>query len=295
MSGTRVDEDSFRSWDGTELFYRAWRPVEPGRCGVVVFHGGHEHSGRFTPVVEALDLPGVAFFGWDARGHGRSPGRRGYARGFQDLVCDADAFLHAVSERHSIRPEDMALLGHSEGSVIAASLVLDHAVPVRGMVLGSPALRIKLYVPLGYPLLKAWTRLRPDSFVNSFVVPSMLTHDLDEQELRRYDPLIARPIGAKVLADLLDTGQRLVREAPRIQVPTLMLSAGSDRVVRLSAQRAFFSRLGSGDKQHLVFPGFYHEVFHERDRKLPIDSTRAFLTRLFAQRSGTTSLAANPR
>lgn len=44
MSEIRVEEQSFRSWDGTELFYRVWHPGAAGRHGVIVFHGGHEHS-----------------------------------------------------------------------------------------------------------------------------------------------------------------------------------------------------------------------------------------------------------
>ena len=281
MDDIRIDEHEFESWDGTRIFFRAWHPGDVQKRAVVLFRGGHEHSERFTPVMEALDVPGVSFFGWDARGHGRSPGKRGYARSFQDLVRDAGAFVECVSDRFGISPDDIALMGHSEGSVIASSLVLDRQLPVRGMVLGSPALSIKLYIPLAYHLLRAWAAIRPEGFVNSFVVSSMLTHDSNERAARDRDPLIARPIGVKVLKTLVDEGKRVVREAPSIRVPALILSAGADWVVRLSTQRQFFKRLGTRDKEHVVYPGFYHEVFHERDRHLPIAKTREFLTRLF--------------
>lgn len=281
MNNMQIDEHHFESWDGTKIFYRAWHPESPQKKAVILFHGGHEHSGRFTPVIEALDVPGVSFFGWDARGHGRSPGRRGYARSFQDLVSDASAFVQAVSTEFGISPEDMAIMGHSEGGVIASSLVLDHQPPVRGMVLGSPALRIKLYLPFSYSLLRLWARVRPEGSVNSFVVSSMLTHDLEERAQRDRDPLIARPIGVKVLLDMLDEGNRLVQQAPSIKIPTLTLSAGSDWVVRLSTQRRFFSRLGSSHREHIIYPGFYHEVFHEKDRHLPIGKAREFLSGLF--------------
>lgn len=277
MTDLRIEERHFESWDGTDIFYRAWHPKSPQKRAVVIFHGGHEHSGRFTPVVEALDLPGISFFGWDARGHGRSPGKRGYANSFQELERDANAFVQAVSTEYGIAPEDMAIMGHSEGSVIASSLVLNHRPEVRGMVLGSPALRIKLYLPFSYALLRAWVRVRPQGFVKSFVFSAMLTHDAQERALRDRDPLIARPIGVKVLLGLLDEGQRLVERAPSIRVPALILSAGSDWVVRISTQRQFFARLGSQQKEHIIYPGFYHEVFHEGDRHLPIARGRQFL------------------
>src|SRR5438132_9301448 len=72
-------EHSLTSWDGTELFYRAWmRHPTPNR-GLLLFHRGHEHSGRWRETVGALDLDDVAIFAWDARGHGRSGGERGAA------------------------------------------------------------------------------------------------------------------------------------------------------------------------------------------------------------------------
>ncbi|HYX26635.1 MAG TPA: hypothetical protein VFC23_20950 [Thermoanaerobaculia bacterium] len=53
-------EQRFAAADGTELFYRRWPAVAGGgpRRAVVLFHRGHEHSGRLQEVVDGLDLPG---------------------------------------------------------------------------------------------------------------------------------------------------------------------------------------------------------------------------------------------
>ena len=40
--------------DGTELFYRAWLPEQPTDKALLLFHRGHEHSGRFQDVIEEL-------------------------------------------------------------------------------------------------------------------------------------------------------------------------------------------------------------------------------------------------
>lgn len=282
MTDLQVSEYRFESWDGSELFYRAWHPEgRPRDRAVVFFHSGHEHSGRLAPVIESLQLQDISFYAWDARGHGLSPGKRGYASSFGEIVRDANSFIESIGERDGIGTEDIAVMGHSEGSVIASSLVLDHRPGVRGMVLGSPALRIKLYLPFAYQLLKTWVRLRPEGYVGSFVMNRMLTHDPEQRRLRASDPLIKRPIGARLLLDILDEGRRLVEMAPRIAVPTLVLSAGSDMVVRLSTQRDFFARLGSSSKEHVIYEGFYHHVFHEKERDRPIGKARAFLEELF--------------
>src|SRR5215472_2605580 len=97
----KCEEGTFASWDGTELFYRAWLPpprrTRVPRRAVLLFHRGHEHSGRFRQLVEELALAETALFAWDARGHGRSPGDRGYADSFSAVVRDMDCFARFVS------------------------------------------------------------------------------------------------------------------------------------------------------------------------------------------------------
>src|SRR5260370_21756679 len=99
--------------DGTQLFYRAWQPVQPAQKALILFHRGHEHSGRWQETVDSLGLDGVAIFAWDARGHGRSPGERGAANNLLDVIKDVDAFARHISRQHGIAIEHMIVLAHS--------------------------------------------------------------------------------------------------------------------------------------------------------------------------------------
>src|SRR5438874_5358135 len=109
-------EHAMTSWDGAELFYRAWIPREATDKAILLFHRGHEHSGRWQEVVELLGLKDIAVFAWDARGHGRSPGERGTANNFADVIRDVDAFARHISERCEIPSENMIVLDHSLGA-----------------------------------------------------------------------------------------------------------------------------------------------------------------------------------
>ena len=120
----QASEYSFRSWDGAELFYRAWLPEQNTAQAIILFHRGHEHSGRWQDAVDQLDLPDFALFAWDARGHGRSPGERGDAENLGVLVRDVDAFVNHVSRHYGIPIENIAVLAHSVGSVLAAISLL---------------------------------------------------------------------------------------------------------------------------------------------------------------------------
>ncbi len=283
-------EETFATWDGAELFYRAWVPAEAVEKALLLFHRGHEHSGRWSEFVEMLGLPDVAIFAWDARGHGRSPGERGSAENFGTMVKDVDAFVRHVSERYGFAFENIIVLAHSVGAVSVAAWVHDYAPPVRAMILATPAFRVRLYVPLAIPSLRMKQKFLGPGFVKSYVKAQMLTHDPAQAALYKADPLIFRQIAVNVLIDLHDAGTRLLADAGAINVPTLMLAAGRDWVVSLEAQREFFNGLSSEVKRMHVFPAAFHAIFHEKERAQVIERAREFIVERFAEKRITPSL-----
>lgn len=276
-------EHTFTTSDGTELFYRAWLPAKPTDKALLLFHRGHEHSGRFQDVIEELGLDDVAIFAWDSRGHGRSPGDRGYAPSFGCLVKDMDTFVRHISEKFDKPVENMVALAPSVGAVTLATWVHDYAPPIRAMILAAPAFRVKLYVPFAIPALRLRQQYNggEKKFITSYVKARMLTHDPEQARRYNADPLITKSIAVNILIDLHDTSQRLIADAAAIRTPTLMLVGGADWVVRKGYQEAFFNRLGSPIKQLRRFPGMYHDLLHEKNRRLVLDEAREFIVEAF--------------
>jgi alpha-beta hydrolase superfamily lysophospholipase len=283
-------EQTMKTWDGVELFYRAWMPDKPASKALLLFHRGHEHSGRWQEVVDLLGFDDIAIFALDARGHGHSPGERGAAPNLLAVIKDTDAFARHLSIRHNVNLENMIVLGHSVGAVTVAAWVHDYAPPIRGMILATAAFRVRLYVPLAIPALRIKQQKIGAGYVKSYVKARMLTHDPEQVARYETDPLIFRQIAVNILLDLHDTGTRLLADSGAIHVPTLMLGAGSDWVVRLDAQREFFNGLSSPLKQMHVFPAAYHAIFHEKEREQVIDRTREFILERFAHLPIRTSL-----
>ncbi|PYL10743.1 MAG: hypothetical protein DMF43_09560, partial [Verrucomicrobia bacterium] len=119
----RATERTFETWDGVELFYRAWIPANATDKALLLFHRGHEHSGRWQDTVDSLGLDDVAVFAWDARGHGRSPGERGSANNLADVVKDVHAFARHISQQHGIALGNMIVLAHSLAALSVAAWV----------------------------------------------------------------------------------------------------------------------------------------------------------------------------
>lgn len=282
----RAIERTFATWDGVELFYRAWIPEKRTDKALLLFHRGHEHSGRWQETVDSLGLDDVAIFAWDQRGHGRSSGERGAANSIVDLVKDANAFARHVSKTYDISFENMVVLAHSLAAVIITAWAHDFAPPIRAMILATAAFRVKLYVPFAIPAL----RIAKPKFVKSYVKSKMLTHDVDQARRYDSDPLIFRQIAVNLLLDIHDTAQRLVADAGAIQTPTLMIGAGRDWIVDLKTQRKFFDRLSSSERRFEVFPDAYHAVFHETNRGEVVDLVRKFVLKQFARATSAPSL-----
>ncbi|MEY2520334.1 MAG: hypothetical protein QOF24_2093, partial [Verrucomicrobiota bacterium] len=283
-------EETMTSWDGAEIFYRAWIPEGATEKALLLFHRGHEHSGRWSEMVATLGLSDVAVFAWDARGHGRSAGERGSAENFGAMVKDVDAFVRHIAERHGYKLENIIVLAHSVGAVSVAAWVHDYAPPIRAMILATPAFRVRLYLPLAIPSLRLKQKFLGPGYVKSYVKAKMLTHDPVQAAQYDADPLIFRQIAVNVLIDLHDAGTRLLADAGAINVPTLMLSAGRDWVVSLKAQREFFNGLSSPVKRMHVFPAAYHAIFHEKERAQVIERAREFIVERFAAPAAPPSL-----
>ena len=161
-------EGTFTTSDDTSLYYRHW-PAEniSSRKVIILFHRGHEHSGRMQHIVDELILPDTHFYAWDARGHGQSPGARGFSPSLARSVQDVDEFVRFAAADAGVESEDIIVIAQSVGAVLVATWVHDYAPKIRGMILASPAFQVKLYVPFARTGLRLMQHCRGLFYVNS--------------------------------------------------------------------------------------------------------------------------------
>ncbi|MFK3989358.1 MULTISPECIES: alpha/beta fold hydrolase [unclassified Psychrobacter] len=270
-------ENCYNAYDGTAIYYRYWltTPLENIKQAgqqhtqqrqVILLHRGHEHSGRLAELGQQFAAAGYQVFAWDARGNGRSGGIKDHAESVTELERDLDGFVQLVIGQTGIAIEDTLIVASSIGAVLAAAWVHDYAPNIRGMILGTPALSIRLYMPFAIPSLKVARALGLMSRVSSYVKAQVLTHDKDAQQAYNADPLISNSISTDLLIDTHATGQRLLDDASAITVPTFILCAGKDYVVDKQAERDFYEAINTTDKRWQLYPDSYHAIFHETNK-----------------------------
>ncbi|MGP4732888.1 MULTISPECIES: alpha/beta fold hydrolase [unclassified Psychrobacter] len=267
-------ESCYNAYDGTAIYYRYWltKPLEDIKQAnqplrqVILLHRGHEHSGRLAELGEQFATAGYQVFAWDARGNGRSGGIKDHAESVTELERDLEGFVQLVIGQTGIAIEDTLIVASSIGAVLAAAWVHDYAPNIRGMILGTPALSIRLYLPFAIPSLKVARTLGLMSRVSSYVKAQVLTHDKDAQQAYNADPLISNSISTDLLIDTHATGQRLLDDAGAITVPTFVLCAGKDYVVDKQAERTFYEAINASIKRWQLYPDSYHAIFHETNK-----------------------------
>ena len=197
-----------------------------------------------------------------------------------------EAFYRHLIVEYKIEEEKTVVLAHSVAAVVAGLWVLDYGPRLAGLILGTPALKVKLYVPFAREGLTVLSSLGVMSDVQSYVRGSALTHDKEQAQAYDNDPLISKNIATRVLLDLYKGAERLLEQAEDIVTPTQVLVARADWVIKNGPIRTLHQRL-SGPKEIRVYQDFFHAIFHEKDRHLVDADVRRFMRECWSRKAET--------
>jgi len=254
---------TFTAADGENLAVQDW-PLpegEPQHGTVLLVHGLGEHVGRYDHVARRLNDWGFAVRGYDQYGHGESGGPRGGLTHDTRLLDDLADMVDATRARMPAG-QPLVLLGHSMGGLVAARFVAMNLRPVDALVLSSPALDPGLNA-VQKLLLATLPRIAPNLRVGNGLDARYLSHDPAVPAAYLADPLCHDRISGRLARFIAQGGPATVARAAHWRVPTLLLWAGSDRLVNPAGSRAFAAAAPKAAVQSHCFEPLYHEIFNE--------------------------------
>jgi alpha-beta hydrolase superfamily lysophospholipase len=267
--------------DGTAIAWTRWEQPSPvGK--VVILHGYGEHGGRYAHTAAWLRSLGWSVAAMDQRGFGRSGGVRGDSMGISVFVEDFRRFLQA--ERLPGRP--LVVLAHSFGALVALATLGQAPDLADGAVLSSPSLALRP-LPRSVRWIKALLlRLAPHLSLDLPNNKDLVCSDPAMVERYWADPLCHRRITAAYSEVFAEGHALLLRLAPGLTTPLLVLEAGLDTVADPDGAEDIWARLPAGTAERHRLEGFRHEVLHDLRRSEAQDLAAAWLGRHFPAPAG---------
>jgi lysophospholipase len=257
-------------------------PLGAAVARLVIVHGYGEHCGRYGEFMTWMADRGVACFSFDFRGHGRSSGRRGYVRRWEEYGDDLRAFLAQPRLRWDDGPP-LFVLGHSHGGLVVPAAAIEASMDltgVAGVVLTSPYLHNAVPVPLHRRVVaRIFNPFVPWARFRSGVRPEWLSSDPRIQQETIDDPLCHRSATPRWFLTMRRAQQHVMSSAQKFRLPMLMMIGTRDPVADPAACHAFYERAGSTDKSLKVYPEMVHELLRERERQRVFADIFAWMTR----------------
>jgi alpha-beta hydrolase superfamily lysophospholipase len=258
-----------------ELYTETFRPAGTAKGVVLVTHGYAEHCGRYREVAHVIVNAGWAALTYDVRGHGRSPGDRGYIDRFSTFLTDFAA-MQAAAKGLVGAGDPLVVLGHSHGSLITLRALCDQPpAKADAAIISSPFLALRLKVPaFQLVLARVASKLTPRLAQPNALRVEHLTTDPDKQAERRADKLCFDIATARWFTEALAAQAYVLEHAGRIALPTTWLVGGDDPITDPARSKLVASKVNGADYHDLA--GMRHEVFNEVDRgKVFTELTRA--------------------
>jgi len=258
-------EETVTASDGLRLFQRR-REASKAKAEILITHGFGEHSGRYDALTEHLINHGFSTAVYDHRGHGLSDGLPGHVESFAEYDDDLAKVIELARARAGSLP--VFLIGHSMGGLIALRYAARRGEQLAGVVVSAPLIAVAVSVPAYKTMIaRVGARISPRLRLDNEINPSHLSRDPEVGRAYAADPLVNRKVSTKWFAEATRAMHEVAEWAPQIKIPLLVMHGTEDRLASVDATERLFERAGSPDKELIIYPGYYHELFNEPERR----------------------------
>ncbi len=289
---------TFKGEDGVTIHGLKWLPSGEVKALLVINHGMAEHIARYNDFAVFMASRGIAVFGEDHRGHGRtalSPEEYGIfseRRGWMNVLGDIRTLcLKTVSDYPGL---PLFMLGHSMGSFLTRHYLSLYGSELKGALISGTGSHSRLLLWAAGLIAEAECRIKGVRHVSSFLdklsfgsynkpyrAPDASGFEwlcTDPEQVRLYveDPACGFVSRSALYRDLFEAlkiinGEECFKATPS-ELPLLIFSGTDDPVggkkgsgVRRATEN--YRKGGSRDLTLVLKQGLRHECLNEPGRE----------------------------
>jgi alpha-beta hydrolase superfamily lysophospholipase len=266
LAGRGAESRFLTASDGVNLHYLRWSSGRsPPWALLISLHGIASHAGWFGETAADLNRQGVAVYGPDRRGSGRSGGPRGHLERYGRALDDVEEMVRLVSSEHQTTP--IFLAASSWAAKLGVVYAAKRAVPLSGLLLLGPGLfpRVNLS-PWRRVLVVVGHRLRPMVRLPIPLTPELYTANPPYRDYIRADPLRLLEATTRFYWETARLDRRRRDDTARLVLPVLLLQGEDDQMMDVPATRRWFDSLSGEHTTYRAYPGAGHTLDFEPDR-----------------------------
>ena len=232
--------------------------IKNEKMRVFIVHGIAEYAKRYDDFTHFLNENGYSVIRFDLRGHGRSEGKRGYVRRFEDFIEDLD---HIIEEYKG--PKKNVLFGHSMGALITHLYMLNNKIIDLVITSGGPTYYIKDAAFLRYTGYRYFGFLK----IKNNLSYEKLSHDRKIEDDYMADQLVLKSYYINLIGEMFIRGVKtLNKNLDKHDKPILMLHGEKDKIVPEPFSSRLFALLKQTDKTYISYPDMWHEILNETNK-----------------------------
>jgi acylglycerol lipase len=278
LAGRGAESRFLTASDGINLHYLCWPSGRsPPRAAIIFLHGIASHAGWFGETAADLNRQGVAVYGPDRRGSGRSGGPRGHLDRYGRALDDVEEMVRLVSSEHRATP--IFLAASSWAAKLAVVYAAQRPGSLSGLLLLGPGLLPRVNLSPTRQLFAVVGHLvAPTARLPIPLTPELYTANPPYVDFIRGDRLRLLEATTRFFWETARLDRQRARASAHLSLPLLVLQGEDDKMMDVAKTRRWFSRLGVEDKTYVAYPGAGHTLDFEPDRSRYLADMLAWLS-----------------
>ncbi len=249
---------------GKKIFVRSWTSNKCDQILLMV-HGLGEHSGRYEIFSEYLKNENLSLYAFDLPGHGKSYGKRGHIKIFDEYLDCLEDVLMQIRKENLDTP--IKLFGHSLGGLISLSFLINReSKEIDSAIISSPWIKLAVSVP-NYliNIQKVLVNIFPSLRLNNRLDVNDLTKDIESNRSYINDKLVHDRISFKLYSEINNQIKLVVERCNRIKLKLLLYHGTDDKIISSESVKILNSKIK--DSKMILHNGVYHEPHNDIEKE----------------------------